>query len=614
MCGIGGILHADPQRVVAEETLRAVQRLLAHRGPDASGHWIEGSCGLAHTRLAVLDLSPRGRQPMASPGGRYVASYNGEIYNYRELRAELERRGRSFVSTSDTEVILQLAEADGSEALARLEGMFAIALYDRQRRELTLLRDRLGIKPLFYNQGPLGVGFASEPKALPALADGGKPGAARIAEYLAFRHLAGEECLLPGVRTLLPGQRVVTDGSSLRVDRWWRPARLAAASAGATAGVLATAVRRQLVSDVPVGIFLSGGVDSAAVAFEAGAALPEIHSFTVGFDEPAWDESARAGVVAKALGARAHGLRLTQEEYVAGLPRATWHLDGPLNHAHSVHLLSLSRFARERITVALTGEGSDELFAGYPRYRLFLLSRLLHAMPGAVLRPAARLLRRERPRLARLLEAASEDAATAAAINPAFVPVDEAAAFAGASDPESVIAGRREIFREAEAQGAGALEGLLALDQATYLVSLLQRMDRMSMAVGLECRVPLLDEGVVAHARALPIRERIDLRTTKKPVRRLAEERFGRAYARAPKSGFGVPLGDWLQQPGPFSSLVERLLFDGRARARGWIDVDRARHLLDAHRSGERDGTELLFGLACLELYGRVCGDGEGPG
>lgn len=613
MCGIGGLLHADPSRGVSEETLDTVKRLLAHRGPDADGSWIHGPCGLAHTRLAVLDLSPRGRQPMASPSGRYVVSYNGEVYNYRELRSALEARGRRFESTSDTEVILHLAEADGPEALSRLEGMFAIALYDRERRELTLMRDRLGIKPLFWCQGPAGVGFASEPKALPPLADGGKPGPARIAEYLAFRHLAGDECLLPGVATLPPGHRLVTDGRNVRVERWWAPEARPSEHADLTASVLAAAVRRQLVSDVPVGIFLSGGVDSAAVAFEAGAALPEIHSFTVGFDEPAWDESARAGVVAKALGARAHGVRLGQEEYVAGLPRATWHLDAPLNHAHSVHLLALSRFARERITVALTGEGSDELFAGYPRYRLFLLSRLLHAAPAPVLRAAARRFRRDRPRWARLLEAAAEDAGTAAAINPAFVPVDEAAVMAGAAEPEAVIARRREIFREATAGGASALEGLLALDQATYLVSLLQRMDRMSMAVGLECRVPLLDERVVSHARALPIGERIDLRSTKKPVRRLAEERFGRAFATAPKSGFGVPLDAWLRERGPFAALVERLLFDGRARARGWIDVDRARHLLDAHRSRERDGTELLFGLACLELYGRVCCDGEGP-
>lgn len=612
MCGIAGVLLAERGREASEATLAAMTRLLAHRGPDANGTWHEGPCGLAHTRLAVIDLSPRGRQPMRSVSGRFVISYNGEIYNHRELRAELEAAGRSFVSTTDTEVILELAEVGGLGALSRLEGMFAFALYDRERREIVLVRDRVGVKPLFYAHGSDGLAFASEPKALPPFVDRGHPEPARIAEYLAFRHLAGGESILPGVRTLEPGHLVVSDGRNLRIERWDLPERRPPARAEDTAGVFAAAVRRQLVSDVPVGIFLSGGVDSAAVAYEARAALPELQSFTVGFDEAAWDETDRAAVVARALGTRAHELRLDEGEYVAGLARATWHLDAPLNHAHSVHLLALSRFARERITVALTGEGSDELFAGYPRHRLFLLSRRLRGMPRSVLRAAARGLRPSHPRLARLLESAASDAATAAALNPAFAPLDEARALAGANDPEAVIAERLDLYREAEEGGASPVEALLAVDQATYMVSLLQRMDRMSMAVGLECRVPLLDEAVVAHARALPVASRIDLFETKKPVRHLARERFGRAFADAPKSGFGVPVGEWLRREGPFSKLVDSLLADGRARRRGWFDVDRAARLLVAHRRAERDESELLWGVACLEIYARVCCDGDG--
>jgi asparagine synthase (glutamine-hydrolysing) len=278
-----------------------------------------------------------------------------------------------------------------------------------------------------------------------------------------------------------------------------------------------------------------------------------------------------------------------------------------------VHLLALSRFARERITVALTGEGSDEIFAGYPRYRLFLLARQLRALPSSALRATALRLRRSKPRWARLLEAAAEDVATAAAINPAFLPVDEAAALAGAGDPEALLTERRAMFEEARAAGEDEVSSLLALERQTYLLSLLQRMDRMSMAAGLECRVPLLDEGVLRHARALPIRERIDLRSSKKPMRQLAEERFGYAYAHAPKSGFGVPLDVWLRERGPFAELVERLLFDGRAQARGWFDVERARHLLAEHRARSHDRSEHLWGLANLELWARVCCDGEGP-
>lgn len=612
MCGIGGLRYADDGRTVAEAPLREMKRLLAHRGPDASGTWVEGPAGLCHTRLSILDLSERGWQPMASPNGRWRISYNGEVYNYRELRSELESRGRRFASSSDTEVILQLVEERGIGGLVALEGMFAIALYDRERRALHLMRDRLGIKPLFWCAGPEGVGFASEPKALPPLGDPGKPSPARVAEYLAFRHLAGEESLLPGIRTLAPGCRLETDGRSLRVERWWEPARVRRmASARETEAAIGTAVRRQLVSDVPVGVFLSGGVDSAAVAFDAAAALPSLSTFTVGFDEAEWDETARARVVSGALGAKEHAIRLAQEDYVAGLARAVWHLDAPLNHAHSVHLLALSRFARERITVALTGEGSDELFAGYPRYRIFLLARRLRAFPGPLLRAGARRLRRRRPRWARLLEAAAQDAATAAAMNPAFIPLDEAAQLAGAADEEDVLAPRRALFAEAKARGECEMEALLSLERGTYLVSLLQRMDRMSMAAGLECRVPLLDEGVFAHALALPLRERIDLRTTKKPVRALAERRLGRAYAFAPKSGFGVPHGEWLRGSGPYARLVEQLLGDGRARRRGLFDAEAALRLLADHRSGRRDCSEHLWGLTNLELWARVCIDGE---
>jgi asparagine synthase (glutamine-hydrolysing) len=405
----------------------------------------------------------------------------------------------------------------------------------------------------------------------------------------------------------------VTDGRSIRVERWWQPERCPASSPGDTGAVIGAAVRRQLVSDVPVGVFLSGGVDSAAVADAASAGLPTLSTFTVGFDEASYDETARAQVVSDALGTRAHVIRLTQEEYVAGLSRAVWHLDAPLNHAHSVHLLALSRFARERITVALTGEGSDELFAGYPRYRLFLLAQRLRGLPAPLLQAGARRLRRTRPRWARLLEAAASDVATAAAVNPAFLPIDEAAALAGADDLEAIVARRRVLFAEARAGGEGEVGALLALERRTYLASLLQRMDRMSMAAGLECRVPLLDERVLAHACALPVSARIDLRTTKKPVRALAEARFGRSYAHAPKSGFGVPLDTWLRGGGPFATFVESVLFDGRARSRGWFDADAARRLFEEHRNGRQDRSEHLWGLANLELWARICCDGEDP-
>jgi asparagine synthase (glutamine-hydrolysing) len=550
---------------------------------------------------------------MSSASGRYWLTYNGEVYNYRELRTELQAAGRHFVSDSDSEVILQLMEWGGMRALERLEGMFAFAIYDREQRELLLMRDRVGIKPLFWTAGPDGFAFASEPKALPSAARSANPPVERLAEYLAFRHWADVESPLPDVHTLPPGHRLVTDGRHVATDRWWSPTPAPGPGRpDATADIVSSAVRRQLVSDVPVGIFLSGGVDSALVAAAAKEALPDIETFTVGFHEAAWDETARARFVSDLLGTDAHELRLDADDYALDLARAVWHLDAPMNHAHSVHLLRLSRFARKRITVALTGEGSDELFAGYPRYRLLLMARWLRALPRRPLGWSAQAVRDAWPRGARLLGAGAVDAPSAAVLNAAFVPVDEACRLVGLDDPERALAPRRALFDDARRRGLDHSRSFLDLERQTYLVSLLHRMDRMSMAAGLECRVPVLDERVIEHALALTPADRFDTFNTKKPMRRAAEHRFGTQYANAPKSGFGVPLDSWFRGTGRLSRLLTRLLDEPRTKSRGWFDVDRARRLLAEHQTG-RDRSELLWGLLNLELWARVCLDGDGP-
>ena len=613
MCGIAGVLRADPRARVTEDELMPMRDALRHRGPDDQGIMTDGPGGLCHLRLSIIDLSPRGHQPMASASGRYWLTYNGEIYNYRELRDELRAAGREFRSDSDSEIILELMETGGVAALERLEGMFAFALYDRARAEMLLVRDRTGIKPLFWTLGPEGFAFASEPKALPASARRGAPSVDRLAEYLVFRHWADVESPLPGVKTLPPGHRLVTDGRRVSVERWWTPGRGPAGTPEATWRVLSAAVRRQLVSDVPVGVFLSGGVDSALVTAAARDAAPELETFTVGFPEPGWDETARARVVSDLLGTHPHEVRVDAEQYALDLPTAVWHLDAPLNHAHCVHLLALSRFAKKRITVGLTGEGSDELFGGYPRYRLFAMARWLRGFRGVGLRQLAPRLRQRQPRWARLLESSSVDVETAAALNPAFVPLEDAARLAGLTDPERVVEPRRELFRAARRRGLSEIESLLDLERQTHLVSLLQRMDRMSMAAGLECRVPLLDERVIEHAMSLPPGQRLDLFDTKKPVRRAAARRFGRRYANAPKSGFGVPVGDWLRRSDGLGGLLARCLEESRTRQRGWIDVPLARRKLQEHRSGAHDHTEILWGALNLELWARVCLDGDGP-
>lgn len=611
MCGIGGIFRSRGGAPVLESDLSPVRNALRHRGPDDEGLALLGRLGICHTRLSVIDLSSRARQPMTSDSGRYVISYNGEVYNYRELRSELVLDGAEFRSDSDTEVILQLFERDGLVALQRLEGMFAFAIFDCQEEVLTLVRDRLGIKPLFWTQGDDGIGFASEPKALRGLHLAETPSPERLAEYLSFRHLAGEESLLSSVKTLAPGHYLQTDGSIPSVKRWWEPAM--GNLNDAVEKVASAAVKKQMVSDVPVGIFLSGGVDSALVAGTAADQSPSIETFTVGFGEAGWDETDRSQVVAQALKLKNHVVRLDEAAFANGLRRAIWQLDAPLNHAHSVHLLSLSAFAKDRVTVVLTGEGGDELFGGYPRYRLFLASRYLNWLPDPISCRLAGQFADSRPRLSRLFDAAASGPVLAAAINSAFVPISCAAAMAGLADPTRALSTRSAIVESAMGQGSSGAEALLELDQQTYLVSLLQRMDRMSMSVGLECRVPLLDECMLALARATSVRDKLSLFETKRPLKRAAARRYGRDYAYAPKSGFGVPLDSWFRGKGSMGQLLGETLRGGLIRERGWLDADFAKRCWDEHRSGARDHTEMLWGVLNLELWAQQAIDGDRP-
>jgi asparagine synthase (glutamine-hydrolysing) len=606
MCGIGGFASARLDAPFDESTLRFTLETLRHRGPDDEGIWCEGRAGLCHTRLSIIDLSDAGHQPMLSASGRFVLSYNGELYNYRTLRSELQAAGVPFRGESDSEVLLAALETWGRKAIPRLRGMFAIALWDRERESLLLARDHAGIKPLFFVRDGRGIAFASEPKALPAPRGAPGPGAARIAEYLSFRFLADRESLLPWVENVPPGCLLETDGRDVRVTDWTGPGETVA---GSTPEVLQAAVDRQLVSDVPVGIFLSGGVDSSLVAAAAADAGADLDSFTVGFREPGWDETDRSRRVADAVGSRMHVVSLEPENYASGLGEAIHQLDSPLNHAHSVHLLELSRQARRKIKVALTGEGGDELFGGYPRYRLYLASRRLARLPRAALTLLSRTVAGGHSRLARTIAAAMRDANGAAAINSAFVPIGDAARLAGLADPEEALRPRLSLLEEH--RGLDPRDAFLRFEQRTYMVSLLQRMDRMSMAAGLECRVPLIDEAVVAHSRALAPDAKFDLRTTKKPLREASEQRYGRAYANLPKSGFGVPLDAWFRSGGPLEPSLARILSDPRTRERGWTDTELAERYRRQHAGGETDRTETLWGLLNLELWARISIDGD---
>ncbi len=392
MCGICGIVELAGAAQPSPADVQSMSTLLSHRGPDAHGHWCNGAVGLGHRRLSVIDLEGS-LQPMTTADGRHAIVFNGEIYNYRQLRETL--RGTVFRTNGDTETLLCLATSDRADWLDSLIGMFAFAVWDSQKQQLRLVRDRLGIKPLYYRTVGGRFYFASEAKALARVGGAtAEANAAAVGEYMAFRNIAGEETLFAGVREVPPGHVLTLDANSgkLEIAAYWRdevmarePSERGFADDSKLADFVSDAIRYRLVADVPIGTYNSGGIDSSLVThFVRGMMSGELHTFSVGFHENGYDESAFAEQVAAQVGSEHHKLLVGAEEYAENLPLTIWHNDEPLHHAHTVQLLLLSREAKRYVTVVLTGEGADELFAGYPRYQIPLLSRSLSWLPGGL--------------------------------------------------------------------------------------------------------------------------------------------------------------------------------------------------------------------------------------
>ena len=397
MCGIAGLVYRDPSRPCLDETVTAMRDVMSYRGPDDAGNYLDGPVGLGHRRLSIIDLGG-GHQPMSDARGANWIIFNGEIYNYRQSREELIGKGYTFRTHSDTEVILQLYADRGERCVEALNGMFAFAIWDAGRRSLFLARDRMGVKPLYYAETPEAFVFASEIKSL--FESGQLTPRAReeaLGEYLLFRQVAGSETLFAGVRSLPPGcTMTVRDGRTV-ISRYWsprpaaEPLRLAPAAAlEQFSALFEDSVKLRLISDVPVGTFCSGGVDSSLVtAVAAGLKHDAVNTFSIGFSESDYDESRYALVVSEQYKTIHHQLAIGNVEFAELFPRMVWHNDEPLDFANSVHIYGLSKLAKQFVTVVLTGEGSDELFGGYPRYRIPGLAQYARMVPGPLRRLAA---------------------------------------------------------------------------------------------------------------------------------------------------------------------------------------------------------------------------------
>jgi asparagine synthase (glutamine-hydrolysing) len=598
---------------------------LGHRGPDADGLWTEGSTGagigFAHTRLAVIDLSPRAAQPMASADGRFVLCYNGEIYNFRELRQELAAKGTAFRSDSDTEVLLALLAQGGIAALDRLVGMFAFALWDNERRELTLARDRLGIKPLVY--APLeggGVAFASEINALKAHPgiDLGTDGDA-LSAYLACLYVPAPATIYRGIRKLPPGHVLQWQGGTIRITSYWRPQipggrQLSTDNAAEELlPLLRRAVTDRLVADVPVGCFLSGGSDSALVAAVMAeearrSGAPPIRTFTMTFDEAAYDERQRARQIADHIGA--------DHTELAASPRLADRLDTiagafgePFGNPTALLIDDLSEQARQHVTVALVGDGGDEVFAGYPRYAGGLLAQRYRRLPRllreGVIGPAARLIPestsgRHGLRRARefLTSANLPDAEMYAAWVEYFSPGERRQLLGLEAAPVRPIA---EAFHSAPS--AQPLDAMQQTDLETFLPgNLLAYGDAMSMRHALELRLPLIDHRLVEAVGQIAPESRVadGLKgLLKAALRRLLPANL----VDGPKRGFNPPLGVWLK--GDLAPMLADRLTPASMADCG-IDWPPVATLLAEFRRGGRDHSLKIWSLLALDAWRRT--------
>ncbi|QNJ92810.1 asparagine synthase (glutamine-hydrolyzing) [Mycolicibacterium fluoranthenivorans] len=612
MCGICGISSTSDR---ASARLDRMLDAIVHRGPDGEGRLQRPGLVLGMRRLAVIDLAG-GDQPIFNEDGSVAVVFNGEIYNFRELRTELERHGHHFATRSDTEVLVHGYEQWGDEVLHRLVGMFALALWDENRRRLLVARDRFGKKPLYYSREAGEVVFGSEIKAVLAAGVSADVDDAALQDYLALRYVPAPRTLFRSVRQLPPGHKFVVGDDGFAVERWWqlryepKPAITVVQAADEVEDLMRTAVARRLVSDVPLGCFLSGGLDSSTVlSFMSELSDEPVRTFSIGFDESwAGDELAAARATAHSFHTVHHETRLGPDEFLRLLPAAVWHRDEPLAEPSEIPLLALSRMAREHVTVVLSGEGGDELFGGYPKYRVdALLDRAGRPARAAI---GARQLHRLAGwhRLSRRARLAVEALATAAPSQrwPAWFGADRSAGL-HAADLRPLDSALSEI-----GTGLGPLDRMLALDVHTYLAdNLLIRGDKMTMAASVEGRMPLLDHQLAEYAARLPASLKATPRSTKIVIREIARRRLPATLLSRKKIGFAVPVAPWFR--GSLGDVLERLTFGPQARPDPLVDPEWVRRALALHRSGHYDFGKELWSVLTLDVWARLFLDGAEP-
>ncbi len=635
MCGICGAAWTDPGRALPDGALAAMSDAIAHRGPDDSGVYRDDHAALGFRRLSIVDLAG-GHQPLSNEAGTVWTVFNGEIYNFPALRHRLEARGHTLRSSGDTEVLVHLYEDEGPDFVRLLRGMFALAIWDAPRRRLVLARDRLGQKPLVYRVDGSRLVFASELKALLALPEADVPrrlDPTALDRYLTYGYVPHPGTILEGVHKLPPAHVAVWHEGTLRLDRYWNPDWEAerdgdpAEDAGRLREALDAAVREQMVADVPLGAFLSGGVDSTViVGLMQRASDRPVRTFSIGFDDPAFDESRFAAMAAASLHTEHHAFRVEPRAWET-LPGLARHFDEPFADSSALPTWHVARETRRHVTVALTGDAGDELFAGYDRYRAVALAAMLDRLPESPRRflggPVARALpvssraKTRLRRVRRMLEGIGEppgsrylrwvglfdEPSRASLYSDDFL---DHLARAGDTDPDG--ADPRSVLDRAflAAPKRDPVTRATIADLLTYLPGdLLCKVDIASMAHSLECRSPFLDHRVVELALAMPLRRKLRLRggRSKVVLKRAFADLIPRAIATRPKMGFGVPIDRWFRDE--LKDELRGVLLDPVALGRGLFRPEAVARLIDEHVAASRDHAYKLWALLMLELWHR---------
>lgn len=624
MCGICGKFSLEAKQSVNSSLIEQMSNVLTHRGPDDAGFLVDKEGGLGFRRLSIIDLSQAGHQPMSNEDDSVWIVFNGEIYNYQDLRNDLIVKGHQFKSRTDTEVILHLYEEYGPTCVEKLNGMFAFAIWDKPRRKLMLARDRLGIKPLYYTYRNGTLWFASEIKSI--LADPDIPRSINprgLVNYVTYGHAVAPETMYQDIFKLLPGHILLYDAQGVKLSQYWQvPSFQPGKDRGEDyyveqlKALLTDSVRVRLMSDVPLGVFLSGGVDSSAiVGLMSQQVSNPVKTFSLGFEFGGiYNELADARVVAQCFATDHHEFVVESPDLLNTIETLVWHYDEPFGDPAAFPVYLLSKFAREHVTVVLTGEGGDELFGGYRRQAAEQFAAWYQTIPAPARSFLGKKVIGSLPRLRRaktLLNVLhiEDDPSRLSAWHAVFEPSMCAALLAEPWLEEVNGYSPTSIYEQLYNLEMNSLDNKLYSDLAVYLPdTFLEKTDKATMAVSLEARVPILDHRLVEFACAIPTKYKLSGTKLKKVFRKAVSDLLPESIINKPKRGFAVPLDYWFR--GSLRAFAQDVLLDHKTRTRGYFDQSYVDRLLTEHQNGQEVRDEHLWLLINFELWHRQFIDG----